>query len=293
MNARIKELVEKVDVLSRTRYTTKRKLPRTSTVLRRGTQSTRKIARAIGAATGKPVSHTTVYRRLKAMGKTAKKSRKGPRLTDLHKKARVKFAQQVRRQKLHQCHVVFTDEAAFTCNDDCLNRWYWCDPKQDAPVHEYARESERVLAWVAIGKGFRFLHVMDDCRLTKVTYKSKVLDVALPALRKACRGDAKLYFQQDNAPCHRDSLPYLTSQGVRVLKLPWPAKSPDLSPAEEIWALLKAKVAQRGPTGREELHQFLREEFDLIPQSTIDAIAGRFEKKLRECVRLEGQVTRC
>jgi hypothetical protein len=61
-------------------------------------------------------------------------------------------------------------------------------------------------------------------------------------------------FQHDGAPCHRAALVtrWLTEQRIGVLG-PWPGSSPDLNPIENMWVLMKEKVAQTNPTSEAEL----------------------------------------
>uniref|UniRef100_A0AAR2M5U8 Tc1-like transposase DDE domain-containing protein n=1 Tax=Pygocentrus nattereri TaxID=42514 RepID=A0AAR2M5U8_PYGNA len=54
-------------------------------------------------------------------------------------------------------------------------------------------------------------------------------------------------FQQDNAKPHsaRVTTAWLRSKRVRVLN--WPSCSPDLSPIENVWRIMKRKIRQRRP----------------------------------------------
>ena len=55
-----------------------------------------------------------------------------------------------------------------------------------------------------------------------------------------------LIFQQDNASCHknRESL-----EAIEILfgkdKIWWPANSPDLSPIETVWSILKQELSKK------------------------------------------------
>jgi len=53
-------------------------------------------------------------------------------------------------------------------------------------------------------------------------------------------------FQQDNAPCHNSQYTkrQILMEGIEILT--WPSHSPNLSPIEKIWSILKSKVYENG-----------------------------------------------
>lgn len=57
----------------------------------------------------------------------------------------------------------------------------------------------------------------------------------------------------DGAPCHRSKLvkSYLQEKNVAVLD--WPGNSPDLNPIENLWQVMKNKVADQHPPSIESL----------------------------------------
>ncbi len=72
-------------------------------------------------------------------------------------------------------------------------------------------------------------------------------------------------FQQHNAKPHTAAITtaWLRSRSVRVLN--WPACSPDLSPIENIWHIIKWKIHQRRPRTLQQLKTYIRQEWDQIP----------------------------
>ena len=77
-------------------------------------------------------------------------------------------------------------------------------------------------------------------------------------------------FQHDNTLPHtaRVCTAFLADAGIDVMD--WPAKSIDINPVENVWALLGDKVKKRDnpPRNLEELTVALQEEWQAIPQRT-------------------------
>ncbi len=72
-------------------------------------------------------------------------------------------------------------------------------------------------------------------------------------------------FQQDNAKPHTAAITTAWLRSRRVWVLNWPACSPDLSPIENIWRIIKWKIRQRQPQTLQQLETYIRQEWDQIP----------------------------
>ncbi len=60
-------------------------------------------------------------------------------------------------------------------------------------------------------------------------------------------------FMHDNAPCHRASIVSRFFQEENIQVLDWPGNSPDINPIENAWFILKRKVGQMLPMGKDDL----------------------------------------
>ena len=66
-------------------------------------------------------------------------------------------------------------------------------------------------------------------------------------------------FMQDGTPCHRSKIvsEFLKEKKIKVLN--WPSNSLDLNPIENLWEVLKNKVADKQPSSAKDLKDDIKE----------------------------------
>ena len=96
--------------------------------------------------------------------------------------------------------------------------------------------------------------------------------------------DGGFIFQQDGAPCHRarSVTNFLNCNNVPIL--PWTGNSPDMNPIENLWMIVKKRIADRKPSTKVALIEALIEVWthdpeiqDMCPR-LIDSMPNRVEK---------------
>ena len=98
-----------------------------------------------------------------------------------------------------------------------------------------------------------------------------------------------LLFQQDNASCHksRESM-----EAIEVIfgknKIWWPANSPDLSPIETVWSILKLELSKRKNSNLEELRNNILDIWTKFPKELCSKIIAEFDEKIKICQKEGG-----
>ena len=242
------------------------------------------------------VSRRTLSRRLRRFGIRAYRPFRGMTLTREHRRRRLAWARTVRQwQPRNWRRVLFSDESRFQMN------------KADGRVRVYRRRNERtarccvqeveafgggsVMVWGGICGDRKTDLLVIEGNLTARRYIDVVLrPIVLPFVQQ----NQGTLFQQDNATPHTAVVTrnFLNNNNVNVL--PWPARSPDLSPIEHLWDHLGRRVQQRQhpPQTRNALAQALQEEWRRIPYHVIRRLVHSARRRVAACIAARGGHTR-
>lgn len=86
--------------------------------------------------------------------------------------------------------------------------------------------------------------------------------------------------QQDNAPAHRCALVHGFLQDRHVRVMPWPSKSPDLNPIENVWDHIGRRVHAQHPQNLRQLADVIQQEWLLIPQEYLDTLVSSMHPRI-------------
>ncbi|GFT96051.1 transposable element Tcb2 transposase [Trichonephila clavipes] len=132
------------------------------------------------------------------------------------------------------------------------------------------------------------LYIIRDGPLTARRYSDEILRPIVAPYAAAVRDDFIL--MDDNCMPHRANLmeDFLFEEGI--LRMEWPASSPDMNPIEHIWDALGRRVAgcQPPPQTPQELERALLEEWDRIPQLVINSLIDSMPQRCSTLLAVRG-----
>lgn len=95
--------------------------------------------------------------------------------------------------------------------------------------------------------------------------------------------------QQDNAPCHKAKGTMAFLRHHRVDLLSWPPYSPDLSPIENLWGILKMKLREEGVTTKAQLvNSALNIWASVEFKETCATLVASMPRRLHACILAKG-----
>ncbi|GFY25485.1 transposable element Tcb2 transposase [Trichonephila clavipes] len=218
------------------------------------------------SATGTPVSTQTVRNRLHGVGLYARRPMVCVRLTSRHCRDRREWAtEHVNWRRNEWSNVLFSDESHFSIHPDNRRIFIWRDSGSrynPAFVHESVRfggGGVLVFGGISIDKRTD-LYIIRDGPLTARRYRDEILRPIVVPYAAAIGYDFIL--MGDNCRPHRANLvkDFFLEEGI--VRMEWPACSPDMNPIEHFWDALGRRVAGRQPPQQtlQELDRALLEE---------------------------------
>jgi transposase len=213
-----------------------------------------------------------------------------PKLEDKHKTARVSWAESVISWNQEWKTVLFSDEKKFNLDGPDGWQFYWHDLRKEPQYFsKRVQGGGSLMVWAAFGyKGKSSLAVMTG-RQDATAYQQVLQQHLIPCGRRI--GGNNWRFQQDNAPIHTaaSTKQWFSTKNMRIL--PWPSRSPDLNPIENLWGHLVRRVYANGRQFHsvEELRATVEVAWDDIPQEVLQILVNSMPKRLVEVLKRNGR----
>lgn len=197
------------------------------------------------------------------------KVKKMPPLDLKHKTARIEYCDFIlEHQKMPP--IIFTDESTIQINLEKRGIWRRRGCYPTGSFIETIQHPISVMVWGGIGPdGFRTDLLRCPVRVTAESYAKMLSDNNV--LNIIGNSVPNFIWQQDGAGPHRPCFQVFSEiLSGRIVK--WPAFSPDLSPIEQLWAIIKDRLRGRDFQSADELFQSIRTEWWNIPQEVITSL---------------------
>ena len=100
------------------------------------------------------------------------------------------------------------------------------------------------------------------------------------------------FLQQDNAPCHvsESSMAFFKKREIEVMD--WPPNSPDLNPIENLWAILKKRLAAFTRTTVAKWKAEVEKEWDSISRDELSNLIDSMDRRIQSCIDEKGGHTK-
>ena len=147
------------------------------------------------------------------------------------------------------------------------------------------------MVWGGVSQHHRTEPVVIAGNLNTVCYRE---DILLPHVVPFLQAHPDMTLRHDNATTHRTGSMADFLQDRNFSVLPWPAKSLDLNPIENVWELLDRRVRARAIPARNvrELAGALVEEWGYILQQELANLVQSMRRRCTAVLNADGAHTR-
>jgi len=216
-------------------------------------------------------------------------------LTERNKQGRLEFAHEYLNQNNLWGTVIFSDEKTFqSCNNGRIRVYRPSGMRYDEgythKTNQSGRFSINVCGWIS-ARGPGVCQIV-EARLTADVYVNILHEVMIPSIN-AVYG-ANFIFQHDNAPIHTARIVQNFLQENNITVLPWPSKSPDLNPIENIWGAMVKSIYQHDfrPRNRNELCLRINQAWDEVTAELCRNLVLGMPQRLQEVIDRNGSMTK-
>lgn len=226
---------------------------------------------------------------------TIQQAKEKPFLTIRQKQKRLKWAKE--RQNWVQSKwdtIIFSDESKFDlCVGDTRKRVI--RNKNEAYHKDCLKRTVKfpasIMVWGCMSaKGVGTLHFVNGL-VNAQKYIDILRNSLIPSV-ETLTGNDEWTFQQDGASCHTAKITkkWLQDNSINVLA-DWPSSSPDLSPIENIWGIMKRKLRSDPQRTVDGLKQRITDIWNSITPEYCKKLLDTMPARINAVIKAKGDVT--
>jgi transposase len=230
------------------------------------------------------ISDQTVRNRLKEGNATYSTLKTQPLLNKTHIDKRLQFAQA--NLERDWSNVIFADESTFCIYNYPLKAWGTDKSKK---IRKIVQHPSKLHVWGCFcSHGFGKLIIFES-----TLNSSKMIKI----YEKGLLSTSKCYFGfnnnnwilcEDNDPKHRSKLVASFKTSNNIITMDWPSCSPDLNPIENVWGLLKNKLAKKQITSIRILKRELLKEWNALTKKDALKYVNSMKNRLQMVIHNKG-----
>ena len=230
------------------------------------------------------VSISTLSRTLKQLGFKFRSPLVKPVLTPSHIKKRIEWCEKF--QEMNWDNVVFTDETTFNLNP--YKQKYWSRGRRIKFIRRF-RHPQKIHLWGCFSsRGFGTLYLFKDNLTAK-----KMVEIYKKALLRSINkfgfvDNDDWLLQEDKDPKHTAKLSKKWKSENNIQQIPWPANSPDLSPIENLWSILKMKINEKQPSSIKSLVTIILKTWKDFPIELAQKLVDSMYDRIYDCLEAKG-----
>ena len=211
-------------------------------------------------------------------------------LDEAHKNQRIQFCSQFNNIRYSNMpKIIFTDESTVRVNEKSGGIWRQRGIHFEEEYYVKNAHPPTVMVWGGIGPyGYKTPLLRFTGRINSEKYCNNLISNDIFTNLNSVFGKQWVW-QQDNATCHTSRY---TTQILKPLiprDIQWPPKSPDLSPIEQVWDLMKSKLSGRKFTNSDSLYNALSLVWSSISEDIIHNYYTSFLARCQTCLEINGE----
>ena len=236
------------------------------------------------------VSIKTLWQYLNRFGIPTQKAKFRIVVSDINKQKRIDFCRlMLAKDDAYLKSIIFSDETIVKSRPNGEIVFFRVAPGSEFFEPSNASGGKSVMFWGCISINAYGPLVVVEGRNRAESYIKTLKDYLLPELEAA---DGGMVFQQDNAAIHKTAAVMSFMEENQVETFEWPPQSPDLSPIENLWNVMKMKMKALKPRPRS--HARMRDACLLIWSELGDDIrehlVNTFRGRLEKCLAANGDI---